>query len=81
MLNVMCVPSGLPLGATSSVEEIVSTMVSLEACLTGLLRRGPPRTRQGGSHNFFLTAPVQDVHVLSDVASENLRNAQSPAAC
>ena len=45
-------------GATSSVEEIVSSMVSLRACLTGLipfrragrLRRGFPRTHQGGAH-------------------------------
>ena len=32
------------------------------------LRRRPPRTRQGRSHNFFPTAPVSDVHVLSEVA-------------
>ena len=40
-------------------------MVSLQACLTGL---NPfRRARRRGSHNFFPTALVQDVHVLSDV--------------
>ena len=31
-------PSALPFGATSSVEEIGSSVVSLQACLTGLTR-------------------------------------------
>ena len=64
-------------GVTSSVEEFDSSKVSLQACLTGLtqfrrrglrlfLRRSLPRLRQGRAHNFFPTASVQDVHILSD---------------
>ena len=68
-------------GATSFVEEIVSSTV----CSAGVfdkpqpipprpapfLRRGPPRTRQGGAHNFFTTAPVQDVRVVCKHFSSN----------
>ena len=68
-------------GATSSVEEIDSSMVSLQLLdrphlfplrPTPFLRCGPPRPCQRGAHNFFTTAPVQDLQVLSDVVKELL---------